>query len=213
MPVNDQLTIRRATREDTPTIAKTISFAEHTGRELYTYESMFNLSFDEFITRFSELLKTDEPGHGLTWKSFWIGEINGEPAGCLALYLEGENGSSSLVMTGLLMQHFTRKEVTEAYQLLGKYKSIQLPKTPGMYQFDSGAVFGDHKGKGVFQAIFNHAYNELMLEHTAPVEAQVWIANDTAIRTHTKLGFVEQYKKFYEDTDMGRMLMIKSPTP
>jgi len=211
MPVNDQPIIRRATRNDTPLIARTIWLAEHTGIELYSYGSLFDLSYETFIKRFSELLKNDEPGHGLTWKSFWIAEINHEAAGCVALYREGENGSSSLLMTGLLMEHFTRQEVASAFAKLEAFRSVHIVQTNGNYQLDSGATFAPHHGKRIFGSIFNHAYKELSMEHPAVVEAQVWMKNDHAKKVYVGLGFIERYQKEYNASGMGRLLMTKEP--
>ncbi len=199
--------IHKATLEDIPTLVRSIWISEHTGNELYSYPMLFDLSEEAFTEKFTSILKTETEGHNLTYRNFWVCKVNGEPAGALSFFLEGSNGSSSHIATGVLMEHFSREELSKAFQKLARFKSIQLPKGHNVYQTDSGSVFPGFRGQDIFGKMLRAASAEASPDSPPPIEIQAWAGNIGGIKTFEKAGLTIKQTKLFEGTDRGRVLL------
>lgn len=199
--------IRKAQIIDIPFLVRAVWLSEMTGYELYSYRDIFNLSEQEFIAKFSEILKTETPGHNLTYHDFWVYTVNDTPAGAFSLYLEGTNGNSAHLATGVLMEHFSREELTKGFQKLAAFKSIQFSKTKNTYQLDSVAVFPEFRGQGIFGKMLTSVFEHISPGQHPATEIQVWVGNNTAIQVYQKNGFTIRETKLHEGTNQGRLIL------
>ena len=205
--------LRKASKNDIPFLAKILLLAETSGKELISYRKMFPLSEEELLKGFEIALDNDEPGHGLTYLTFLIAEVDGMPAAAACGYIEGEFGSSNHLMTGALMTGFNTERVIEAYKKNSIFKEVQIAKSYGALQIDSVATLAEYRGKGLFKMIFDEHCRIAILNGCKLLEIQVWAGNDAAVKTYQKLGCViinEKYLNFTdEDNAGGRLLMTK----
>jgi len=146
-------------------------------------------------------------GHSLTYKDFWIYKEDNKPAGALSCFKEGSNGDSAHIMTGLLMEHFSRADVMKAFQRLAQFKSIQFAKTKDVYQIDSVSVFPEYRGRGIFGKMLKSIFHQINSEKQVPTEIQVWQGNTSAINAYSKEGFSIKETKLFENTNHGRLLL------
>ncbi len=205
-----QLSVRKASLEDCRTIARIIWLSERADYALYSYARLFELDEIEFIDHFSLVINNAFDGHGLGYKSYWIIENDGAIVGGFSFYLESAYNSSSMLATGALMEHFSRAKVVNAFKQLSLFKSIQIDKTVGNYQWDSGAVFPEHMGKGFFPNGFLLAL-EQMAKYKDPeiMEVQIWNLNENALKSYQRIGFkVVKIGPLYSN-GLGRILLQK----
>lgn len=198
--------IRKAQRSDIGFLANLILLSESTGHELYSYSYLFEKEDSELRTILERVLDNDFEGHGLTYKNFYVAEIDGDLVGGLSFYEEGVNGDSNHLMTGALMQVINRNELINSFAKLKDFRDIDIPKKQGTYQLDSVAVLSRFQGKGVFGAIMAYLENAIELKGKC-IEVQVWKTNENAIKAYEKYGF--QIEKVLDKGNNGRILMIK----
>ncbi|CAG5079743.1 GNAT family N-acetyltransferase [Parvicella tangerina] len=202
--------VRRASREDCDFIAKLIFFAESTGAEITSYEKMFESSAEELVPAFAKMLDNPSKGHPLTYKSYMIGEVNGECAGGLSAYVEGEFGGSNHMMTGALMNAFDRKDVQKAFKFLAENKDVQIEKRKGNLQLDCVGTLSKFAGMGVFSSLLSFVENDFKAKGGGTVEIQVWKKNEHAIRVYAKKGYrIFDEKIGVNDPSNGKVLMEK----
>lgn len=187
--------------------------AETSGTELISYRKMFPCSEEELKKGFEIALDNDQPGHGLTYLTFLIAEVDGRPAAAACGYIEGEHGSSNHLMTGALMTAFGTESVMQGYKGNMKFREVQIPKSNGALQIDSVATLPEYRGKGLFKMIFEEHCRTAVLEGCNLLEIQVWAGNHGAIRTYEKLGCTitnEKYLNFADKDAGGRLVMSKT---
>ena len=204
------LKVRKATLSDCPTIARIIWLSERAEYALYSYAGLFELNELEFIDHFSGVIQNEFDGHGLGYKTYWMIEFDDQVVGGFSFYREVAYNSSSLLATGALMNHFSRPMVAKAFKRLSEFKSIQIDKTVGNYQWDSGAVFPEHMGKGYFPNGFLLALNEMeKLKNPEIMEVQIWNLNVNALKAYTRIGFtIAQTGPLYSN-GLGRIMLQK----
>jgi len=210
--MKDEIIIRKAKKEDIPFLAKMVLLAETSGSELISYKQMFPVPEKELIRIFEIILDNDQPGHGLTYLSFVIADLDGKQAAAACGYIEGEFGSSNHLMTGALMTGFETELVIEAYKRNSTYKEVQIAKTYGTLQIDSVATLPEFRGKGLFKMIFEEHCRIGRSHDCNQLEIQVWAGNNAAIHTYQKLGCAitnEKYLNFEEKSGGGRLVMTK----
>lgn len=204
--------IRRATKEDIPFLAKIILLAETSGHELISYRDMFLLPDEELLKGFEIALDNEQDGHGLTYLSFLIAEVEGKQAAAASAYIEGEHGSSSHLMTGALMNGFGMEQVLGAFKKNSKYKDVQINKSNGAIQLDSVATLESFRGQGLLKLIFEEHIKLALQKGVETLEIQVWAGNAPAIAAYRKMGCEITLEKWINPDDKnagGRIVMSK----
>lgn len=206
-----KIEILPAQKKDIPFLAQMIVMAETSGFELFSYMSMFSLETGQMVKKLEHIIDNEQRGHGLGYLSFLIATVDGVPAATASGYIEGQEGSSSHLMTGALMSAFTTSEVVAAYGNIRKYKPVNVDKTPGTLQVDSVATLPQFRGMGLFRMIFNEHCNTAKGMGCTGVEIQVWKGNEGAIKTYEKLGLIQKIEKTMPDSNgRGKILMHKT---
>ena len=208
----EEITVRQATKKDIPFLAKIILMAETSGHELVSYKKMFPISDSELLSGFEATLDNEQFGHGLTYETFLIAELDGKPGAAACGYIEGEHGSSNHLMTGALMTGFPTELIIAGYKKNAEFKEIQINKTPGTLQIDSVATLPEFRGKGLFKLIFEEHCKAAEAEGCNQVEIQVWSGNQGAISTYKKLGCEIASEKYVDINNQnlgGKVLMTR----
>lgn len=207
-----EVIIRKATKNDIPFLAQIILLAETSNKELISYRKMFNLKDEELLNGFELVLNNEQLGHGLTYLTFLIAEVNGERAAAASAYIEGEFGNSNHIMTGALINGFGTELVIEAFRKNSEFKDIQIAKTAGTLQIDSVATLPEYRGKGLLKLIVEQHCKNAISKGCKELEIQVWAGNEVAILSYKKLGCIitnEKYINCENKNAFGRVLMSK----
>lgn len=203
--------IRHATKQDIPFLARMIILAETSGHELISYRDMFSLSDEELTKGFEIALDNEQEGHGLTYRSFMIAELDGVPAATAGAYTEGEHGSSNHLMTGALINGFGAELVMKAFKKNALYRDIHIDKSIGTMQLDSVATLEAYRGKGLLKTIFEAHVHTAKKKGILRLEVQVWAGNTSAIAAYQKLGCEIVTEKLRPNQNQGgRILMFKN---
>jgi ribosomal protein S18 acetylase RimI-like enzyme len=209
--MKNESVLRRATKSDISFLAKIILLAETSGKELISYREMFNIPDKELLKGFEIALDNEQLGHGLTYLTFLVVEIDGVLASASCGYIEGEHGSSNHLMTGALISGFSTEAVIGAFKKNSKFKDVQINKSYEALQIDSVATLADHRGKGLFKLIFDEHCRLAKQQGCKQLEIQVWAGNEGAIAAYKKLGCEITNEKYMTDNknDGGRLVMTK----
>jgi ribosomal protein S18 acetylase RimI-like enzyme len=157
-------------------------------------------------------LDNEQPGHGLTYQTFIIAELDGEKASAACGYIEGESGSSNHLMTGALINAFGMEKVLEGFEKNAKFKEVQITKTEGTLQLDSVATLPEFRGRGLLKRIVEEHCKIALEKNCNRMEIQVWAGNEAAIAAYKKLGCERTLEKFMngnQASSRGRLVMSK----
>ena len=206
-----EITIRKASAEDSAVIAEIIWLSEKADYALYSYSKLFNLQHDEFIKAFSKIVNNPFDGHPLGYKSYWVIQWDGIIMGGFSVYEEKSINGSSILASGALMQYFPKSEVMISFKKLAELKYLQIEKAVGTFQLDSVAVFPGMEGKGIFSQAF-HQWTHLSecQDWNRVMEVQVWNQNLNAIHVYEKNGFIIHQQGLTNHEGMGRVLMRRA---
>lgn len=202
--------IRKALAEDCKFLAEIILLAESTGFEITSYEKMFGMTKAEMLPVFETMMNNSTDGHPLTYHSWLIATVDGNPVSAISAYVEGTQGDSVHLMTGALMMGFDRKKIASAFSILKEHADITIQKTKHTMQIDCVATLPEHRGKGLLKQLIAAAEQIARDAGVKELEIQVWKKNETAVKVYEKSGFtVTQQKLSPFDTENGKLLMTK----
>lgn len=207
----EQIEVRRATEKDCDFLANIVVLAESTGCEIVSYEKMFSsISPAQLKRNLAVALRHSSEGHPLSYLSYFIACVNSIPAAAAAGYIEGENGDSNLLITGVLLTAFLKQDVIRAFSFLKNHADVHIPKTKNTVQIDCVATLPIYRGRGLFSRIHNAIIQYAKEKGITESEIQVWKKNTQAIRTYTKLGYVVSLEKIsHSDPNNGKVLLKK----
>jgi len=204
------ITIKQAEKKDCSFIAKIILLAESTGYEITSYTKMFGKTMDELLPAFEKMIDNETDGHPLTYKSYLVAYLDGEPASAISVYKEGENGDSNHLMTGALMTGFDRKSVASAFGFLKNHNDISIQKKQNTLQIDCVATLPEFRGKGLLKELMKAAEEKAKQLHVNEIEIQVWKKNEAAVVVYEKSGYkIVQEMISNKEGRNGKILMTK----
>jgi len=204
-----EIKIRKATKEDSQFISETILQSESTNYEAITFSKMFEFDKPTMLSTFSKIVDNETNGHPLTFKTYFIAELDGNRCGALSAYIEGENGDSNLQMANCMMSVIDRKTVMKGFMFSKKNSETIIPKSKGSLQIDCVATRAEFRGKGVFKALFQYACEDFTNLCPKSIEVQVW-KNNPAIEVYKKVGFsIKEEYPSQTSIGMAKILLAK----
>lgn len=204
-----EIKVRKANREDSQFIAETILQSESTDNEAVTFREMFDFDETTMVSTFTKIVANETNGHPLTFKTYYIAELDGNRCGALSAYLEGENGDSNLQMANCMMSVIDRKTVMKGFMFSKKNSDTIIPKSKGSLQIDCVATKAEFRGKGVFKALFQYACEDFTNLRSKSIEVQVW-KNNPAIEVYKKVGFsIKEEYPSKTSIGMAKILLAK----
>lgn len=186
------LTIRQATVEDVDYLVENLVSAEKAGTETFSYSNIFEIPEEEFKVIAKEMFLENMPGQEFGISEYLIAEWDGQVAGAVSGWIEGECGKPSHIIKGILFSYFFPKEKIKIAAEKNKIlESIHIDRKPGTLQIETGAVREAFRGKGIL--------NHLMVAHIENhkkrvpsldcVEAHLLGFNQFASKSHERIGF------------------------
>lgn len=190
--LNAALTYRAATAADLAFVLDAVIEAERSGTGASSYERVLGYSTEEFRSFLKTLFLPGIPGTELCLEHYVLAEVNGQPVGTVAWWVEGHNGHASNHLKGQPMAEAVG--MTRWMEIQAKLRKIELPsipRTPGTLQIDELFVAKKMRGSGIAAQLIEIACQRGREAHPTVQTAQGMcvLENDKSRKAFTKAGF------------------------
>jgi GNAT superfamily N-acetyltransferase len=182
----------RGTIADLDFVTTAIVAAERSGTSYTLYERLFELTPDELVDTLRSMLREDIPGSELCCESFVLALVDGIPVGCIAAWIEAEDGPASHIVRANLISHTLGQERwMAARHRLELVAEIDLPREPGALQIEAVYVTEAHRGKGIPGQLIQRALAETRAQKPHVRKAQILSVpgNERSFRAFSRAGF------------------------
>lgn len=189
--MSEAITIRRAAPADADFIADAIIAAEKSGSNLLSYSAIFDLSEDEVREVLKQVMDEEIEGQEICLSHFLVAEVNEEPAGACACWIEAKDGVPSGQMKANILYHVLGKEKWDkAAEKLKAIAETNIERTSGAAQIESVYTKKEFRGRGITALLIEEHIKQLK-QHASPGKAQVILLsnNADAERAYTRAGF------------------------
>ena len=187
-----EFVVRNATIQDVPFLVETIIEAEKSGTNKLSYSTVFGLTEAESRKYISDMLLEEIDGCELSISSFLIAEKNGQVAAALSAWIEGNEGISSTVLKGNLLNYILPKECIERAMLINSIISeIHIDCLPNTIQIGAGYVAKEFRGNALLGILNTEIIERLSKSKPdiSQVHAQIFGCNTPSIKTYEKANF------------------------
>ena len=188
----DKFIFRAATVSDIPFLVTTIIEAEKSGTDKLPYSTIFGLTEEEVRVSLEDILLEEIDGCELSLSSFIVAESDGQTAGALSAWIEGDDGIPSTVVKGNLLHHILPKKCLErGFALNAILYELHIKYVPGTIQI--GAIYVAEKFRGfnlsgllTLEMISRLTKNKPELK---AIYSHVFSCNEPALRANEKLNY------------------------
>jgi GNAT superfamily N-acetyltransferase len=189
-----ELHYRRGTIEDLDFLTGAILDAERSGAAHTVYERLFDLSPADVAATIKSMLAEEIPGSELCCESFLLAveAEGGAPVGCIATWIEGEEGPpSNLVRANLLLHTLGEGPWSAARPRIELLRTIDVEREPGALQIEAVHVAEARRGKGLTRELIERALASTRAEKASVHKAQILsiAGNESGSRAFTRAGF------------------------
>jgi ribosomal protein S18 acetylase RimI-like enzyme len=201
-------TYRRGTLDDVDFLVPAIIAAERSGGPRSLYERLFDLDEAELAAILRAILAEELPGSELCCDSFWIALEEGEPAGCIATWIEGTGGAASAFARAALLSHAVGPERWKnAAERMRVLSLVEVPRAAGALQIEAVYVAPGHRGSGVAAALIEHGIEAVQREAPGTERAQILsvVGNSSSARAFEKAGFRVTRRAESDDPRVGAL--------
>lgn len=207
------LLFRKATQADIPFLVDTIVAAEKSGSEIFSYSTIFEMPEQEIRELLAAILAEDAPGQELCVSDYLIAQVNGQDAGALAGWIEGESGQPSGLIKGTLLKYFfPRKNLDKAASKKNILDEVHFERESGVLAMESGFTLPDFRGKKVLASLMLEFCHRFKMSRPELKKAQMYMvkSNELAFNIYRKIGFEIVEEKISNHPDISRL--IPSPS-
>ncbi len=190
--MSEQVLIRPAAEADIDFVIEAIVDSQRSGTARITFCRMYGVNEEELRRALGEILRMEVPGHELSLSGFLVCEINGDRAGVLGSWVEGEGEMpSSLLKSNVLLQALGRQTMVRAAERLGRVRDLSFPREPGAMQLEYFLVKREYALKGIFFRLFAAQVRRQRRRHPGltKIQALMFKDNDRAFKACMRLGF------------------------
>ena len=196
--------VRQAEIDDIPFLAKAVIEADKSGTQKSSYGSIFGMNEEQLKQAFETLFTFELEDCEFSVASFCVCEIDGQPAGACAAWIENYNELPSWQIKSSAMRYVISKEAKLNLQHLNSLVSNYMPaRTSGCLQIESVYVEPHFRGLGVLGKMLS--YQESYWKHRAnphSIEVMTYISNATAIKGYEKFGFKKDRENIINDENI-----------
>lgn len=192
MKVINNFTIRSAKISDVPFLVDTIIEAEKAGTDKLSYATIFQISEEETRKYITEMLLEEVDGCELSISSFLVAEKEGQVAAALSAWIEGNEGISSSILKGNLLNYTLPKEcIKNAMQINSIIGEIHIESIPNTIQIGAGYVAPVFRGNALLGILNTEILKRLKNSNStiSYVYAQIFDCNIPSIKTYEKANF------------------------
>lgn len=195
-----KISFRKGRQEDIPFLVQAIIAAEKSGTERLSYATMYGLKESEVVRLLSEMLEEEIEGQELCFSSFYVLESDGKPAATMAVWIEGEEGSSSSLRSALLAHYIPVENLKKAMAYRKVFADLRVERTIGNLQMEGVYIAPEHRGKGLLGQLIQHITAQFK-GRTTHAELQVDGENLRAIKAYEKIGFRISLERQSDEAD------------
>ncbi len=203
------LIIRRAEERDIPFLIEAIVEAEKSGTELFSYSSIFELPEKDVRNLFAKILTEDVQGQELCYSDYLVAEVNGQPAGVVAAWVEHESGQSSSILKGTLLNYFFPGEnVEKAIAKKNLLDDLRFEPEVGALIIDICYTAANYRGQGIVSRLINTQFRLHLKRNPSLKLSQIDVLNTNvaAFKVYEKLGYVVKEEKRSNDPLILKLL-------
>jgi GNAT superfamily N-acetyltransferase len=199
-------TIRPATLQDVPFLARAIREAEAGGGGAATYERLFDLTETECLATLAAMLEEEIDGSELSVGAFLLAEdAANQPIAACAAWVEGAEGQPSSLLKAQLLHHTLGPERFRAAQpRLRLLAEVALERTQGALQLESFFTHPNARGKGIARQLIAAQLHRHPAARRA--EIQLTTANAAARAAYARAGFAEQATRRHPSPELAHLL-------
>jgi hypothetical protein len=190
--------IRPAAERDLDVVIDAIIESQRSGTDRIALCRIYALTEGALRSALRSVLLQEVPGHELSLSSFLVCEINGDRAGVLGAWVEGEGGMpSTLLRSNALLQTLGRETMAAAAGRLGRVRDLSFPRQDGAMQLENFLVKREYALKGVFFRLFVAQAIRQRQRHPGLTRIQTLLFKDNAraYKAFLRLGFVISAEK------------------
>lgn len=163
MKSSDMINVRTANISDVDFIVEGIIEAEKGGESIIPIQAIFNLTLEELKTHLKNFLLEDIIDCEYSLPAYKICEYNGERAGCLSSWIEGENGlESALIKMNCWLTVLPRERINETIENLKKVNNCNIERKKNYLQIEYLYIRKEFRKKGLHKHILIHCVNEVL---------------------------------------------------
>lgn len=186
------VTLRKATTDDVDFLVENLISAEKAGTDVFSYSRIFEITEAEFAKIAREMMLEDMTGQEFCISDYLIAEWEGQAAGAVSGWIEGESGKSSTIIKGVLFSYFFPKDKIKIAAEKNKVlEQIHIPRKPGTLQIESGAVRAEFRGKGILNHLMlgHEEMHKARVPELSIIEGHLLGLNKFASRSHERIGY------------------------
>lgn len=188
--LND-ITIRKATKNDIEFIIETIIESEKSSSDVIPSCKAFSLTEEEFTTLLRQVLLIDIKNYDYSLDGFFIADYKGEPIGALGSWIEArEENPSSIIKAMVFMDYIDKERIRESYKKTKVTREVHIEREKGVLQLEHGYVKKEFRRKKVFSKILQKITRYYMDEfENSKVQATMFKENYKSFNCYMKYNF------------------------
>lgn len=194
--------VRPADTTDADWLVTAILEAEKSGTDATLFRKVFALDEAAERAALAAILAEDVPGSELSVGSFLVAEIDGARAGCIAVWIEGDDGPPSSHVKATLWSHVLGAPVFRAAAPSLKISAqVDIPREKGALQIESVFVEPAFRGRRVVTTLIAHALQDWKAKRPDVQRAQILSVteNTASARAFTHAGFARARETSSDD--------------
>ncbi len=200
--------IKEATEEDLPFLVEAIINAERSGTQTLSYEKLFELDEQQVINNLSKILAEDITGQELCISDFLIAWFDEERAAAICSWIEGEEGSSAILKSNVLMFGFGKEAFARVLHKAALLEPLNMTREAGALQLESVYVTNKYRGQGVVNLLILAHINKQQSRKRRLKKVQIILAkdNENALKAYIKAGFATVLEKYQTNAEVLKYL-------
>lgn len=202
------MTIRKATAKDLDFLVEAVISAEKSGTDVLSYSTIFGLDEPE-VRRVLSAIAENEGYCELSIDSFLVAEIDGEQAGAVAGWIEGEDDiPSAIVKANLLFSFMPESALTNLRQVASLLDEVHIPRKEGALQLESIYTAEKFRGQKIAKQIIEKHIEIAKQKNPDLKMAQIILSdvNESALNAYKNADFELTLHKKSEDPFICKIL-------
>ncbi|MFO0617598.1 MAG: GNAT family N-acetyltransferase [Polyangiaceae bacterium] len=197
--------VRSAVAADTDWLVTAIIEAEKSGTDATLFRRVFALDETAERAALASILAEDVSGSELAVESFLVAELDGVRAGCIATWIEADDGPPSSHVKATLWSHVLGAPVFRAAApALKRTSAIDIPREKGALQIESVFVEPAFRGRRVVSTLVARALERTKAERPDVQKAQILsvLENTASAKAFAHAGFARARETSSSDPDL-----------
>ena len=203
------MTIRKATAKDLDFLVEAVVSAEKSGTHVLSYSTIFGLDEQEVRRVLSAMIAENEGYCELSIDSFLVAEVEGELAGAIAGWIEGEDEiPSAIVKANLLFTFMPESALVNLREVAPLLDEVHISREEGALQLESIFTVEKFRGQKIARQIIEKHIEIAKQKNPELSKAQIILSdvNESALKAYKNADFELTLHKKSEDPSICKIL-------